>query len=318
MTPLKDIAEIFKKEGRFFLVTHIHPDGDGIGSMLALALALEDHGKDAWCYLDDEIPRFCGWLSGAEKIRRTLPEGPDWVGVVLDCSEEKRVGQAAAFLRGLSTVVVLDHHEVTGALGTHRLIEPIYATGGLVFRLLEVLSWPFTQEIAENLYVAIFSDTGGFRYSQTTAETFEVAKTLVAAGVEPAKIAERLYEHYPISRFCLLRKALERLTLYAEGRVALSFLGHEDFRSCQATKTDPDDFASMLRSIDGVEVSVLLKEYQPGEISVSLRSRGQVNVAVLAREFGGGGHRCAAGFKLQGEMPQILEVLRQRLEAIFA
>jgi phosphoesterase RecJ-like protein len=289
MRALEAITTVFREGRRFFLVTHINPDGDGIGSMLALALALKDRGKEAWCYLDDEMPRFCRWLPGAGEIRREFPEGSDWIGVVLDCAEEKRVGKAAEFLRGLSTVVVLDHHEVTGALGTHRLIETIYATGGLVFRVLKALSWPLTPEIAENLYVAIFSDTGGFRYSQTTAETFEVARALVAAGVEPARIAERLYEHYPLSRFCLLRKALERLTLHAGGRVAMSFLGHEDFRECQAGKADPDDFASMLRSIDGVEVSALVKEYNPGEISVSLRSRGGVNVATLAKEFGEAG-----------------------------
>ncbi len=315
---LTQVLDIFRRKRHFFLVTHVNPDGDGLGSMLALALALRAQGKEVWCFLNDEAPGFTKWLPGASLLQTALPAGGDWVGVVLDCSEGKRVGKAASFLERLTTIVVLDHHEITGDLGTHRVITPIYATGGLIYHLLRLLDWPITPEIAEDLYVAIFSDTGGFRYRQTTAETFDVARDLVQAGVNPARVAEMLYEHYPLSRFCLLEKALAHLHIVAQGKVALSFLGHEDFHNCQASKADPDDFASMLRSIDGVEVSALCKEYHPGEISVSLRSRGKINVATLAQEFGGGGHRCAAGFKKKGDLSQVMETLRQRLEAIFA
>ncbi len=313
---LAPVLEPLRQGKRFFLVTHINPDADGLGSMLALALALEGQGKETWCFLADDPPGFIRWLPGAQGLKTSLPAEDHWIGVVLDCSEAKRVGQAAPFLAKLDTVLVLDHHEVTGELGTHRVIAPIYATGGLIYHLLKALAWPITPEIAQNIYTAIFSDTGGFRYSQTTAETFAVAQDLVEIGVDPARIAEMLYEHYPLSRFCLLQKALARLTLLAQGKVALSFLRHEDFTGCQAKKADPDDFASMLRSIDGVEVSALLKEYHPGDISVSLRSRGRVNVATLAQEFGGGGHRCAAGFKQQGPLAEVMESLRQRLEAV--
>ncbi len=315
---LESIAHLLCEGKRFFLATHLNPDGDALGSMFALALVLRDQGKEVWCYLEEEIPTIYQWLPGQELVRKGYPEDDAWIGVVLDCAEVKRVGRAAEFLGRLREVIVLDHHEVTGTLGTLRLIEPIYATGGLVFYLLNRLCWPITKEIAENLYTAIFSDTGGFRFSQTTAETFEVAQVLVKAGAEPAKIAELLYERYPFSRFCLLRLVLDRLELVAGGKGSISFLRHEDFTECQASKAELDDFANFLRSIDGVEISALVKEYRPEEISVSLRSRGKINVARLALEFGGGGHACAAGFKLRGELSQVLSLVRERLEALFS
>ncbi len=317
MKALEPIIRLLQEGKRFFLATHVNPDGDALGSMFGLALALRGQGKEVWCYLEEEIPAVYRWLPGQELAQKGYPDDNDWIGLVLDCAEAKRVGKAAEFLGRLKEVIVLDHHEVTGTLGTHRLIEPIYATGGLVFHLLHRLSWPITKEIAENLYAAIFSDTGGFRFSQTNAETFEVARALVKAGAEPAKIAELLYEHYPFSRFCLLRRVLDQLELVAGGKGAVSFLRHEDFKECQASKADPDDFANLLRSIDGVEISALIKEYYPEEISVSLRSRGKINVARLALEFGGGGHACAAGFKLKGELSQVLNLVRERLEALF-
>ncbi len=316
MSHLKAILELLQRGQRFFLVTHVNPDGDALGSMFAMALALEMHGKEAWCYLEEELPYVYRWLPGAEQVKMQYPSGKGWIGLVVDCAEARGVGKAIDFLNNLSEIIVLDHHEVTGSLGTHRLIEATYATGGLIFRILKALSWPLTKEIAENLYVAIYSDTGGFRFNQTTAETFEVACSLVKAGAEPAKIAELLYEHYPLSRFCVLNKVLDHLDLYAQGKLAISFIRYEDFCGCNASRADLEDFASLLRSIEGVEVSALIKEYKPHEIAVSLRSRGKVNVAKFALRFGGGGHRCAAGFKFKGKMEQLLSLLRQELETL--
>ncbi len=318
MELLKEIAALIRARDRFFLVTHVNPDGDALGSMLALALGLKGLGKEVWPYLEEEVPRVYRWLPGLSQVRYSLPGDLSWTALVLDCGDLSRVGGAAEFLEELREVVVLDHHEVSGNLGHLRLVEPVFATGALVFRLLRELSLPLTREIAENLYTAIFSDTGGFRFQQTTAEAFAMAKELAEAGADPAKIAERLTEHYPLSRFCLLRRVLERLRLLAEGRVAISLLKSEDYERCQATKADPEDFATFLRSIDGVEVTALIKEFRPGEISVSLRSRGKVNVAWLAARFGGGGHRCAAGFRLKDDPSRFSHILGQELEALFA
>ncbi|NPB10010.1 MAG: bifunctional oligoribonuclease/PAP phosphatase NrnA [Thermodesulfobacteria bacterium] len=318
MKVLEEMAALIRERERFFLVSHINPDGDAIGSMLGLAAALESLGKEVWPYLDEEIPRSYAWLPGVEKIRYSLPPDSRWTAIVLDCGDLSRIGGAAEFVDSLQEVLVLDHHEVSGDLGHLRLVEPIFATGALVFYLLRELSVPLTREIAENLYTAIFSDTGGFRFQQTTAEAFSMAKELAEAGADPAKIAEMLTEHYPLSRFCLLKLVLERLRLLAEGKVAISVLKSEDYERCQATKSDPEDFATFLRSIDGVEVTALVKEVKPGEISVSLRSRGRVNVARFAARFGGGGHRCAAGFRLKDDPGRFYHILRQELEALFA
>ncbi len=317
MGALEEVARLIRARKRFFLVTHVNPDGDALGSMLALTLALQGMGKEVWPYLDEEPPKVYRWLPGLGEIRHHLPPDRPWTAVVLDCGDLSRVGGAAEFLEHLPEVVVLDHHEVSGDLGHVRVVEPVFATGALVFWLLKELSFPLNQEIAENLYTAIFSDTGGFRFQQTTAETFAMAKELAEAGANPAWIAEKLTEHYPLSRFCLLRQVLESLHLLAEGRVALSVLRREDYERCQASKSDPEDFATFLRSIEGVEVSALIKEFKPGELSVSLRSRGQVNVARFAARFGGGGHRCAAGFRMKDDPYHFSHILGQELEALF-
>ncbi len=314
---VKELVSVIQAESRFFLATHQNPDGDGIGSLLALALALKAIGKEVWPYLSDELPAIYRFLPGRELLRFELPKGHDYVAIVLDCGEAERLGkEAGAYVQGLSRVLVLDHHEISGPLGHLRWVELTYATGALVARLIEALGLNYTPEIATNLYVAIFSDTGGFRFRQTTAETFALAKRLIEAGVAPSYVAEKLTEHHPFSRFCLLKRALERLRLLLGGKVAYSFLSYRDYETCTAAKGDSDDFATFFRGIDGVEVSVLLKEFKPGEVSVSLRSRGGVNVARLAAQFGGGGHRCAAGFKLQTSLEDLSPKLLKELEAL--
>ncbi len=302
---------------RFFLTTHVSPDGDGVGSLLALTLALKSLNKEVWPYLSDELPPLYHFLPGRALLRRTLPPENDWVAVVLDCGEADRVGEeASSFLKQVPCVLVLDHHEVSGQLGDVRWVELTYATGALVARLIEALGVELTPDIALNLYVAIFSDTGGFRFQQTTAETFALAQRLCAAGVDPSYVAERLTEHWPFSRFCLLKTALARLKLEGGGKIAYSFLGHEDYQKCKASKADADDFATLFRAIEGVEVSVLLKEFRPGEVAVSLRSRGQVNVATFAARYGGGGHRWAAGFRTRTSPEDLALKLVKELEAL--
>ena len=317
MNDLQGLADLISSKERFFLATHINPDGDALGSLLALSLALKDLGKEIWPYVKDEIPKVYRWLPGLSEIRRVFPQDHGYTAIVLDCGDRDRLGEAADFVETLPEIIVLDHHEVSGNLGTFRVVQPVFATGALVFKLLKLLSLPLKKEIAENLYVAIFSDTGGFRFQQTTAEAFGMAKELAEAGADPALIAERLTEHYPLSRFCLLRVVLESLRLLAQGKVAVSLLRREDYENCQASKTDPEDFATFLRTIDGVEVTALVKEFNPGEISVSLRSRGRVNVARFAALYGGGGHRCAAGFKLKADPLEIFDLLSRELEALF-
>ncbi len=318
MSSLHEIANLLTEKDHFFLATHVNPDGDGIGSLLALTLALKAQGKTVWPYLDDPIPDFLDWLPGKELIRYELPKGNHWTAIVLDCGEASRVGdESGAWVAGLSEVIVLDHHEISGTLGTRRYVEITFATAAIVFKLLGLMGVSLDQEIATNLYVAIFSDTGGFRYQQTNAETFSMAKKLIEAGVNPAEVAQRLTENFPLSRFCLLKQALSRLELKASGRVALSYLSNDDYLSCQAKKADSDDFATMFRTIRGVEVSALIKEYQPGEVTVSLRSRGRINVAELAARFGGGGHRFAAGFRFKGKIEDLYKLLAKELEAFF-
>ncbi len=316
---LEEFLPIIEKAPRFFLATHVNPDGDGIGSLLALTIALKEKDKEVWPYLADELPSVYEFLPGKDLLYYKIPPDKDWTAIILDCGEASRLGEKAeAFVKDLSEILVLDHHEVSGNLGTKRHVELTYATGALVYKLLKLLNVSLTPAIALNLYVAIFSDTGGFRFQQTTAETFALAQRLIEVGVNPAFVAERLTERYPFSRLCLLKKALSHLRLSGEGQIAFSFLSHEDYKECKASKADSDDFATFFRGIEGVEVSVLLKEFKPGEISVSLRSRGKINVATFAAHFGGGGHRFAAGFKSKTDLKSLGYILLKELEALIS
>lgn len=285
---------------RFLLTSHVNPDGDAVGSAIGLSRILHRFGKGTTIWLRDAPPRIYGALPGSQKIHlgeeppRGFPEIFDHA-VVLECPSPDRTGLAEALPE--LPVLNVDHHlgnELYGAVNWVDTASP--AVGAMVFRLAAALNVEIDSDTANALYLTLVTDTGGFRFSNTTPETFEAAAALVRAGASPEKVSGWLYESQPESAVRLLGEVLQSLDLGADGRVATALLTREMVERVGAQPGDSEGIIDHPRSIAGVEAVALLRELESGEQKVSLRSRGAVNVEKIARSRGGGGHHNAAGF----------------------
>ncbi len=315
---IKEVAALLSSRDRFVVTAHERPDGDAVGSILAMGHMLKRNHKDTVLYTQDEVPSSLSFLPGASKIVHELPRWKpgSFCLVVLDCNEIERIGQQGAkALADCESVVILDHHLGKGFCSA--LTKPCAsiidtsacATASLCFQVFKDLGWPITQEVATCIYTAVLTDTGGFRYSNTSVRTFDLAKELVEAGADPYDIALRCFESRPLSKLKLLGLALETLEVYYNGLLSIMILTPEMFEMCGAMEAETDDFVSYARSLDTVEIAALIKEARPGFVSVSLRSKRFVNVAELASNFGGGGHFNAAGFRMPGNPYEVKDKL---------
>ena len=331
------VAGALDESERVVLTCHVRPDGDAVGSMLGMAAALENAGKEVICYCQDEPPGNLSFLPGFERLVHTpplpFPEGSALL--VLDCSEADRIGEhGARMVDEAHRLIVIDHHlgqDMCGGSDTSekqsdarsddfcvQYIDPdIFATGALCFAVLSQLEWNVTPEIATNFYTAILTDTGCFRHSNTTALAFDMAARLVEMGADPYDISDRIFERVPFRKLALLNLALDTLSLDLQGRVAMLHITRSMQEQAGASVQDSDDFVRYARCIDGVEVSAFIKEISDELVSVSLRSRSWFNVAAVAKSLGGGGHFHAAGFRAKGDAPLWRQRLVGMLQPIF-
>jgi phosphoesterase RecJ-like protein len=308
--------EVIDNHERFLVVSHASPDGDAIGSTLAMGLVLEALGKEVVFYNRDPVPYNFEFLHRADAMVTEVPEGADIeVTIVLDCAEPDRVGVNFPDHGWGETIVVVDHHKTWDSEFADVYVRDVNAaaTGELVYRLVIASGTELTLGIAESLYGCVMTDTGSFRYSNTSRTTFRIAGELIDAGVEPWRMTSHIYESEPKERLELLSLALNTLELSHCGRLA--FLRIED-NMFEQTGTGPeltDGFINYARSIRGVEVATQLREEEQDVWRVSFRSRGKVDVSELAAKFGGGGHYNAAGCMIEGTSDQIVEKLSQAL-----
>lgn len=301
------ILSVLKKEKVFLIATHINPDGDAIGSALALSSALASRGNTVHVYNKDHVPAFYRFMPGYERfktgLKQCLSEEP--VLVLLDCNSPERAAlEGYSFRRS----VVIDHHETERDFGDIRWVVPsAAATGLMIYHLLKAIGAEFTNDISMNLYTAIAVDTGTYRFRNTTAEVLRAGAELIETGANPAFIADQLYERWEQKRFDLLRIALR--TLEIRDHVAVIHVSGNMFRKTDTAPEDTENFANFPRMIRGVRVSALLRDMGKGSWKVSLRSKGEVNVARIAELYGGGGHGNAAGFKIRGSLRAVKEKL---------
>ncbi len=315
---LKEVAELVSSSDRFLITAHERPDGDAIGSILAMGDLLRRGGKEVVMYTQDEVPGGLSFLPGVTEIEHNIPDWPkgSFCLVVLDCNEIERVGaEGKGLLHACQSAIILDHHLGDGfCIGASKPCISVIdtkasATGQICFELFKELGWQLTRDAATCIYAAILTDTGGFRYSNTNERTFELARELVLLGADPYAIALSCFESKPLSKLKLLGLALETLEVYYNGLLSIMTITPEMFELCGSKEAETDDFVSYARSIDTVEMAALIKEAKPGIVSVSLRSKRFVNVAELASEFGGGGHFNAAGFRVPGNPVEVKERL---------
>ncbi len=312
---IKEIIEIIADCRKFLITAHVKLDGDALGSELALCLLLKDLGKDVVVYNQDPTPSNYRFLPGAERIVHELPPLEDFeAALILDCSELDRVGDAAPKIRTIPRLVNIDHHISNGGFCAVRFIDPAASsTGELVFRLLNAMGADISPEMATNLYAAILTDTGGFRYGNTGRDSLAAAGALVARGADPQWISENIYERFPLAKILLLARVMQSLSFDCGGRVGSLTIREKDFAETGALPEHTEGLVDLPRTVAGVEISILYTELPDNRFKVSMRSKGTTDVARVAAEFGGGGHINAAACRIEGD---IATVKRRLLAAI--
>ncbi len=285
----------------FLLGTHVSPDGDAIGSMLALRHLLTALGKErVVCACADPVPRTYRWLPGADDIVDGRDVRGDFdLAVIVDVSRTSRIGTVADAIRPPTRTLVIDHHLDDCPCGDLNFIDPSYAAvGEVVTELFSTAGVALSREAAMCAYVALATDTGSFRFSSTTARSHRMAARLVETGIDVAEISARVFDAMSQTKFRLLVRVLGRVQFTHGGRVAYSEVTASELEELSVTGEDLDGIINSARNIDGVEVAMLFKEVGPGTTKVSLRSRSAFNSARFLQRFGGGGHAGAAGATL--------------------
>lgn len=302
--------------GQSFLISsHKHPEGDAIGSMLALGLALKDLQKEVWLLNQDPVPENLSFLPGAESITPHAPANSSFdVILAVDCGDKTRLGEEFSKISRWGKIINIDHHISNSYFGDINLVDvEASSTAEIIYDLLQKIKVPFKANIAENIYVGILTDTGSFHYANTSAKAFQVARECLRAGVDPGKVAEKIYENQPLSRLRLLALVLETLEVQAAGQISLVVVTQKMMEETGATPDQTEDLVNFPRSLKGTEVALLFREINYGQYRVSLRSRGKINVAQIATEFQGGGHPNAAGCTVEGDLLTVKEKVIQRV-----
>lgn len=313
---IKELKKTIEQCQSFIVASHVDPEGDAIGSSLAIYHALKNLGKKVCIFNESGVPRILKFLPGANEIVIHIPSVNEYdCAIIVDCGDLGRVGSLRNKLEKLK-IVNIDHHNTNDSFGDINFIDKNAAAAGeIVFEIIRKLDLPITYEIAINLYTAIVVDTGSFRYASTTPKSFKIAADLLQSGVDPWFVAMHIYENYPFERMKLLGDVLLTLQLVLEGKVAISLITQEMLKKYNATEDIAEGFVNFGRAIDGVEVSILFKETSNGTYKLSLRSKGKVDVSKIAQTLGGGGHRNAAGCKVNGSFDEakkrVLEVIQQ-------
>jgi phosphoesterase RecJ-like protein len=304
------ILQVIRDGERFLVCSHSRPDGDAVGSVLAMGKFLEQLGKRADLVTADRIPVVYRKLPGAEGMRTALRvHGPYDAAILLECDSAERTR-----LRGLERfpIVNIDHHASGRAWGQVNWIDREAASvGELVYRLIKAAGATLTPEIATCLYTTLLTDTGGFIYGGVRATTFALAAELVVAGADPIRISKDTYFCTPMSKLLLLGAALNNL--HREGRIAWMWITHHDMVRTCAAEEDCEGIVNYALSIADVEAAVFLRELPEQRIRMSLRSKGKINVAAIAEGLGGGGHENAAGCTVDGPLGRALEEILAEL-----
>ena len=316
------VVEAIRSHERFLVTTHENPDGDALGSLLSMKLALDQLGKDAVMYLAGEtpLPREYSWMP-LGNLRRSVPDdAAGRVLLALDCANESRLGPDPEVLHSAPLVVNVDHHHDNTRFGAVNLVvADASSTGEIVRDLLAELEIELTPDIAEAIYIALVTDTGRFQYTNTTPKALRLAAELVEAGADVHKIFQDVYESVQFAKLKLLARALERAQIYEGGRLVISYLLRDDFSEVGAAEPYSEGIIDYLRAVEGADMAALIREPPRGDgpaRRVSLRaSADELDVSSIARASGGGGHRQAAGFSSDDSIEEITEFIRGQFAA---
>lgn len=319
----EEIGAVFENHQSFVLISHVRPDGDAIGSQLALGFALMAAGKSVRLINEDGLPDNLAFMAGSEKIELPPSEPLDVeVAIALDTATKPRLGDRALHAASKAKIWLnIDHHISNPKYGDFNLIDSTSpATGQILYQLITALALPFPAETRDAIYVAVSTDTGSFQYPSTTAETYDMAADLIRRGLDVGGINSSIYDNYPFRRVELMRALLNTLETSADGLVASWELRDQVRIDLALLPEDSEGLIDIIRAIRGVQLAVFFEELVDGKIRVSMRSKDRrLDVCKIALEFGGGGHALAAGIRMKGPLEtakaQVLAAIQRHIVA---
>ncbi len=310
----RKIKETIDKSESFLITTHIDPDGDAVGSVLSMQWVLESFRKKSVVYMKDRIPYNYKFLPSASNVINQLPDDHYDTIFVLDCGNLFRVGDGYEKLTGMGQVINIDHHDTNESFGIINLIDTgACSTAEIMYRLYRFLNIPFSYEMAINIYTAIMTDTGSFRYENTNSSAFIICEEMLKHGVSPSYVSQMVHENHPKERFRLFGHVLTTAETYDNNRIAIATVTREMFKKTGTTREHSDGFVENLKQMKGVEVAVLLRELSNNKYKASMRSKGNTDVASTCTLFGGGGHKNAAGCIIEGTLEEVKEKIKKAI-----
>lgn len=313
MNTFKEILDVINQHQHFAILSHIRPDGDAIGSTIALGSTLEAMGKDVIYINEDGVPESLAFLPGSEKVKSPSDEVLDIeVAIAVDCANKPRLGEnALKMVSNAKLWVNIDHHKSNPGYGDLNYIDSNSpATGQILYQMITENGLTLTDEARDSIYVAVSTDTGSFQYSGTTAATYEMAADLVKRGLNTGKINELTYDSFPYRRVALTRELLNTLVLSESGEIADWQLLKSVKHDLNLQPDDSEDLIDIIRSIQGVNVALFFEELLDDSIRVSIRSKvGSIDACEIAQVFGGGGHAKAAGIRMPGPISEAREAV---------
>mgnify|MGYP000215196187 FL=1 len=308
MNTFEEIIAAVQQYQRFIIMSHIRPDGDAIGSTIALGSTLETMGKDVIYVNEDGVPESLAFLPGSDKVKQASGEVKDIeVAIAVDCANKPRLGENALKMATNAKLWInIDHHKSNPGYGDLNYIDSDSpATGQILYQMITEQGLTLTDEARDSIYVAVSTDTGSFQYSGTTAATYEMAADLVKRGLNTGKINEQTYDSFPYRRVALTRELLNTLELSSSGEIADWQLLRKVKEELDLQPDDSENLIDMIRAIDGVNVALFFEELMDDSIRVSIRSKmGSIDACEIAQVFGGGGHAKAAGIRMPGPISE--------------
>ena len=312
---MDQIINHIKEANHILLASHSDPDGDAVGSLLALGIAIGRRGQKTTIYNASTIPAVYRFLPSVERIVRHIKKANTYdLALIMDCGDLPRIGEASTTVSQIPVVINIDHHISNTGFGDIQLIDPLAcSTAEIVYRLIKALDVPLDKAIATSLYTGILTDTGSFRFSSTNQAAFAISQEMAELGVEPHDVAQHVYGTYSLGRIKLLNLALDSIEISENGKLSIMTVTGAMFAETGTHPEDVDGMINYARRIEDVKVAALIQEQQNGNTNsnshcryhVSLRSDGTVDVAAIAGFFGGGGHASAAGFQIEATLTEL-------------
>jgi bifunctional oligoribonuclease and PAP phosphatase NrnA len=307
---ITEVCKVLRKNKHFVLTSHLSPDGDGIGCMYALRILLQSMGKQVDIVCQDPMPTRYRFLGGKWRLSHQVKSMRPDVMINIECPVLSRIGNALSVYQRAPVTMNIDHHPGNDRYATVNWVDiKAAATGEMIYRIFKKLKKPLTRDVARYLYISILTDTGSFRYGNTTPLTHRIASELIQYDVKPDFLVDHLYDSRTYPGIKLLTMALKTFQISADGQVAWFWVTQKMLRESGASTEDSEGFVNFARSVETAKVACFFREAGDGIIKVSLRSKRSIDVNRVAGLFGGGGHKAASGCQVKGRLPGVAKKL---------